>query len=167
MIFADMGRALPWNTALLIGVSKLVGGYWWLLGMLGVAIVIGFRRWLRTESGRALFDAFKLKLWIIGPLVRMLAISRFAKTLSTMLGAGVPLLGALEIVKNILGNVKLTKVVEEARESIKEGESIATPLKRSGEFPPIVTHMIAVVSAPVSSRRCWRTWRLRMRSRWT
>jgi general secretion pathway protein F len=102
------------------------------------------RRWLRTPRGTEFYDRTLLKLWVIGPLARMIAVSRFSKTLATMLASGVPLLRALDIVKNILGNTVLTKVVDDARNSIKEGESIAAPLKRSGQFPPIVTHMIAV-----------------------
>jgi general secretion pathway protein F len=74
----------------------------------------------------------------------MLAVARFAKTLATLLAAGVPLLKAMDIVKNVLGNALLERVVEEATGSIREGESIAEPLRRSGQFPPIVTHMIAV-----------------------
>jgi general secretion pathway protein F len=143
-IFADTGQELPWNTKLMIAVSNVVGGYWWLLIILGVFGFLGFRWWKATPGGRAIYDRVILKLWVIGPLARMIAISRFSKTLATMLASGVPLLRALDIVKNILGNVLLTKVVEEAKESIKEGESIAAPLRRSGEFPPIVTHMIAV-----------------------
>jgi general secretion pathway protein F len=143
-IFADMGQELPWNTKLLIFMSSTVSDYWWLMIPSVVLLVILTRRWLRTATGTAWWDRIVLKLWLIGPLARMLAVSRFAKTLATMLAAGVPLLRALDIVKNILGNTVLTKVVEEARNSIKEGESIAAPLKRSGEFPPLVTHMIAV-----------------------
>ncbi|MBK8216774.1 MAG: type II secretion system F family protein [Myxococcales bacterium] len=74
----------------------------------------------------------------------MLAVSRFSKTLATLLKSGVPLLKAMDIVKNVLDNAKLSKVVEEAIGSIREGESIAGPLRKSGQFPPIVTHMIAV-----------------------
>ena len=74
----------------------------------------------------------------------MIAVARFSRTLATLLQSGVPLLKAMDIVKNVLDNAKLEKVVETASGSIREGESIAVPLKRSGEFPPIVTHMIAV-----------------------
>ena len=74
----------------------------------------------------------------------MLAIVRFSKTLATLLGSGVPLLTAFDIVKNVIQNNILSGVLQEVRDSVKEGESIATPLKRSGEFPPIVTHMIAI-----------------------
>ncbi|HJZ85187.1 MAG TPA: type II secretion system inner membrane protein GspF [Polyangia bacterium] len=143
-IFDDSGKSLPWNTQLLIFVSKVTGDYWWILLPLAVLGVFLLRRWVKTPEGRAKWDRMVLRLWVIGPLARMVAISRFAKTLGTMLSAGVPLLRAMDITKDILGNRVLEKVVEEARNSIREGESIAAPLKRSGQFPPIVTHMIAV-----------------------
>jgi general secretion pathway protein F len=145
-IFADTGKALPWNTLILISMADVASSFWFLPSLLvvGPAAVIAFRRWKRTPRGRAFIDRLVLKLPVIGPLARQVAITRFAKTLSTMLASGVPLLRALDIVKVILGNTVLTKVVEDAKESIKEGESIAAPLRRSGEFPPIVTHMIAV-----------------------
>jgi general secretion pathway protein F len=108
---------------------------------LGIAWLIA---WVATPEGRASKDGAMLKLPIVGPLVRMLAVSRFARTLATLLRSGVPLLKAMEIVKNVLDNGKLEKVIETAAGSIREGESIAGPLKRSGDFPPIVTHMIAV-----------------------
>jgi general secretion pathway protein F len=143
-IFADMGKALPWNTELLIAISNIVSSYWWAVILLFFGLVTLYRRWKSTPKGRATYDRVLLKLPIIGPLARQIAITRFAQTLSTMLSSGVPLLRALDIVKAILGNTVLTKVVEEAKESIKEGESIAAPLRRSGQFPAIVTHMIAV-----------------------
>jgi general secretion pathway protein F len=144
-IFADTGKALPWNTQLLIAISDTVSSW---KGFVVLAAIIGlvqlFRRWKVTPSGRATVDRLLLKMWVVGPLARQIAITRFAKTLSTMLASGVPLLRALEIVKSILGNTVLQKVIEDAKVSIQEGESIAAPLKRSGEFPPIVTHMIAI-----------------------
>jgi general secretion pathway protein F len=81
---------------------------------------------------------------MFGKLLMMVAVARFARTLSTLLKSGVPLLRAMEITRNVLGNVELMRIVEEAGQSIREGESIAAPLKRSGKFPPIVTHMIAI-----------------------
>ena len=89
-------------------------------------------------------DRLKLRLWLIGPLIRYVGVARFARTLATMLAAGVPVLNALEIVKKVLNNVVLEKVVEEARDAIREGESIAAPLKRSGQFPSMMVHMVAV-----------------------
>jgi general secretion pathway protein F len=108
---------------------------------LGIAWVMA---WVATPAGRASKDGFLLKVPVLGTLVRMLAVSRFARTLATLLRSGVPLLKAMEIVKSVLDNGKLEKVIEVAAGSIREGESIAGPLKRSGDFPPIVTHMIAV-----------------------
>jgi general secretion pathway protein F len=143
-IFADSGRALPWNTVLLIGFSNFVADFWWLFPPAIAGIIYAFRYWKRTPSGKSLLDRVTLRLPVIGQLARIIALTRFAKTLATMLSAGVPLLRALDIVKAILGNTVLTKVVEDAKESIREGESIAAPLRRSGQFPPLVTHMIAV-----------------------
>jgi general secretion pathway protein F len=114
---------------------------------IGIVAALGIAwgtAWLSTPEGRIAKDGFLLRMPIFGPLVRMLAVSRFARTLATLLRSGVPLLKAMDIVKNVLDNAKLEKVIETAAGSIREGESIAGPLKRSGDFPPIVTHMIAV-----------------------
>lgn len=143
-IFTDTGRALPINTQILIFVSAVLSDYLWLVVPLVLLGVYAFRRWQRSPRGRYKWDQFVLKLPVMGGLARKVAVSRFAKTLSTMLASGVQLLRAMEIVKNVLGNSVLTKVIEEARESIREGESIAQPLRRSGQFPAIVCHMIAV-----------------------
>ena len=143
-IFSDMGRSLPWNTQLLVWASNITGNYWWLLIILGVGGYIGFRRWKKSAKGKPRWDSFVLKTWVVGPLVRMIAVGRFARVLGTLLHGGVPLLKALEIVKHLLDNEVLIGVVEEARVAIREGESVAAPLSKSGQFPPVVTHMIAV-----------------------
>jgi general secretion pathway protein F len=143
-VFEDMNKTLPWNTELLIFVSHFIGSYWWALIILAFLVYVGIKRWARKPSGRAVVDRLKLKLWLIGPLVRFIAVARFSRTLATMLSAGVPVLNALEIVKKVLNNVVLEKVVEEARDAIREGESIAAPLKRSGKFPSMMVHMVAV-----------------------
>jgi general secretion pathway protein F len=103
-----------------------------------------FLAYVATPNGQVWKDTFLLKVPIFGQLLRMLAVARFARTLATLLQSGVPLLKAMDIVRNVLDNARLAKVIEEAAGSIREGESIAGPLKRSGDFPPIVTHMIAV-----------------------
>jgi general secretion pathway protein F len=143
-IFESLDRALPWYTQVLIGVSNFLAGYWWLFGTMVGGGVWYFRRWKKTTDGRMRWDSICLKTPIFGRLLRMLAVARFSKTLATLLSAGVPLLKAMEIVKNVLDNALLEKVVQEAAGSIREGESIAEPLRRSGQFPPIVTHMISV-----------------------
>jgi general secretion pathway protein F len=143
-IFEGFDAVLPWYTRTLIFISNALGSYWWLLIALIGGAVYGVRQWRNTPEGRATWDTKMLKLPMLGSLVLMIAIARFSRTLSTLLSSGVPVLTALDITRNVLGNVELMRVVEDARGSIREGESIAAPLKRSGAFPPIVTHMIAI-----------------------
>lgn len=143
-IFKDQGEALPWITQLLIGTSNLFANWWFIIFPLIGGAIYAFLQWKSTPEGKDAWDRWVLKVPVVGSLVRMIAIARFARTLGTLLNSGVPLLTALDIVKNILGNTRLVEVVEDARVNIREGESIAQPLKRSGEFPPLVTHMIAI-----------------------
>lgn len=143
-IFENVGQELPWYTKVLIFTSDAVGGYWWL--MLGTLIggVLLWRRWKSTPKGRLRWDLFLLQVPLFGRLNLLVAVARFTRTLATLLSSGVHLLRAMEIGKGVLDNVRLENVVAEAIGSIREGESIAEPLKRSGAFPPMVTHMIAV-----------------------
>jgi general secretion pathway protein F len=143
-IFADSGKALPWNTQLLVMIADVVGGYWWIVLPILIVTVLIARRWLRKPKGRAFMDRVKLRLILVGKLIRYIAVARFARTLATMLASGVPVLTALEIVKRVLNNSVLEKVVEDARIAIREGESIAATLKKSGQFPSMMCHMVAV-----------------------
>jgi general secretion pathway protein F len=143
-IFEDFKAALPWYTAALISLSRFFGAFWWLvLGLVALGVSL-FVRWKSTPEGRYRWDAFTLRVPVFGELFRMVAIARFARTLATLLASGVALLKAMDIVKGVMENKVLEAVITEAAASIKEGESIAEPLKRSGRFPPIVTHMIAI-----------------------
>ncbi len=143
-LFEDMEQALPWNTELLIAISGFLGRRWWAVIIGCIVMYLVFRYWKRTKKGRLKWDAIRLRFPIFGDLSRKVAIARFGGTLGTMLAAGVPLLQALDIVKNVLGNKVLENVVDNSKEAIKEGEAIATPLKRSKQFPPLMVHMIAV-----------------------
>lgn len=143
-IFENNRMTLPLMTRMLIWLSNFSRNYWWLILGGTVALVWGFFAWKKTAKGRAKWDAVVLKAPLFGKLVRMIAVGRFTRTLSTLLKSGVPLLGALDIVKNIVNNTVLADVIDKARDSIREGESIAAPLKRSGQFPPLVYHMIAI-----------------------
>ena len=143
-IFEDMNVTLPWTTRLLIFLSGFARDYWYLILIALPLMAYGVKRWVGTSRGRAWWDRTQLKAPVFGDLVRMLAISRFAKTLSTLLASGVPIITAMDIVKNIVTNTLLSDVIDKAREAIREGESIAAPLKRSGQFPPLVYHMIAI-----------------------
>ena len=142
-IFQDTGQELPFLTQILIGMSHALRTWWWLAMFLAIAGIWGFRRWKTTPKGRYQWDKRMLAFPIFGPLVLMIGVSRFTRTLSTLLGSGVPLLTALDITKNVLGNEVLIEIIEEARIAVKEGSSLADPLKRSGRFP-IVTQMVAI-----------------------
>jgi len=143
-IFNSLGHTLPWYTRLLIFVSDTLAGFWWLILGLLVGGIYLFRRWKKTVPGRLKWDTIRLKLPIFGRLNLLVAVARFSRTLATLLASGVQLLQAMEIGINVLENARLELVVREAIGSIREGESIAVPLKRSGQFPPMMTHMIAV-----------------------
>ncbi len=143
-MFEEMAADLPWNTKLLIWMSDFIQGWWWAIGAAIVGGIWMFRRWRSTEAGRWIGDSIVLRTPVVQELVRKIAIGRFARTLSTLLASGVQLLSALDTVRTLLGNAVLEKVVGDARDGIREGESIAASLKRSGQFPPLVTHMIAV-----------------------
>jgi general secretion pathway protein F len=144
VVFADLQQALPWPTVVLIALSDALRVGWWVIAAVGVAGAVAISRYLRTPHGRRRADAWALQLPIVGRLVRMIALSRFTSTLSTLLAGGIGLLTALEIVKHVVRNVVIAEAIESARERIRQGQSIAEPLRRSGVFPPLVTHMIAV-----------------------
>ena len=143
-VFAHSKQALPWPTVVLMETSRFCSDYWMVLLGLLLGGIWTVRRVLRTEPGRVAADRLVLKIPLIGQVARMVSISRLASTLATMLSSGVQLLDALDVSKRVMNNRILEQAVEEARQNIREGETIAEPLKRSGEFPPLVTHMIAV-----------------------
>lgn len=143
-IFEDTEATLPLPTRLLIWLSDAIANYWYLFIIAIIVLIFAFRKFVKTSKGRDLYDRFKLRVPLFGKLMRMVAISRFARTLSTLMGSGVRLLNALDISKNIVQNSQLIAAVEDTKNSVREGEPIAEPLKRSGQFPPIVIHMVGI-----------------------
>jgi general secretion pathway protein F len=143
-LLESLDMPLPWYTQVIISGSHFLRQWWWALLALAVLIGLGLRAAATTERGRVSFDGIKLRLPIFGRVVRILAISRFTRTLSTLLAGGIPIVRALEISQFVAGNVVLGQAIEAAKESITEGSSITAPLKRSGHFPPLVTHMVDV-----------------------
>jgi general secretion pathway protein F len=143
-MFEDMKQQLPLITVILLGTVRFLSSYWWaiLIAVAGAAYYV--RKYLRTQSGKEAYDARLLKLPVFGTLIRMIAVSRFTRTLGTLLQSGVPTLTALDIVKSVVGNTVLANAISQARENVREGEPIADPLKRSGLFPPVVVQMVAV-----------------------
>lgn len=144
-IFTSLGGKLPMPTRILIAVSDTLRS-WGALVVLAVFIgaVIGVRIYGQTESGRYNLDSIKLRLPVFGKLLRKVAISRFSRTLSTLTRSGVAILQALEIVERTAGNEVFARVIRDAGDSVRNGETLAEPLARSGEFPAMVTRMIGV-----------------------
>jgi general secretion pathway protein F len=143
-VFDDMKVSLPWTTRLLIFSSNALQNYWFIFLPLVIGVITGTIFWTRSKAGKPVWDRFQLKVPVFGSLVRMLSVARFTRTLATLLKSGVPLLTAMDIVRNVITNSVLADVVDEAKVAISEGQSIAAPLKKSGEFPPLVYHMIAI-----------------------
>ncbi len=143
-IFESMNKPVPWMTQLLLNISEVVVGGWYLFLGFGVIVFIAIRRRIQTPRGHAQWDALQLRLPLLGDLIRMVAVTRFATTMSTLLGSGVPILVSMRIAKNLVNNIPIANAIQNAHENITEGQSIAEPLKRSGEFPPMMIHMIAI-----------------------
>ncbi|MEM7403570.1 MAG: type II secretion system F family protein, partial [Myxococcota bacterium] len=143
-IFEHSNMTLPLITRFMLGVSEFMQSYWWLLIILAIVAGYIFSRWKTTETGRAKWDRLCLQLPVFGPIIQMVAVARFARTLSTLLSSGVPLLTTLQIVRNVVASEPLEQAVDAVRDAVREGEDIATPLRKSGLFPPMVTHMIAI-----------------------
>lgn len=143
-IFADFQADLPLPTVILIGLSEGLQKYFFAVAGLAVITYFLFRRYVRTEKGRFKFDNFKLNMYVFGPILRKVAISKFTRTFSTLVKSGVPILTSLEIVGKTSGNVVIEKAVINVRDSIREGESIAQPLGKCGVFPHMVVQMIRV-----------------------
>ena len=138
------GAQLPAFTRLVLGISRAIkDNILVTLGVVAVFVVI-FLLFKRTKFGRHVWDKFKLKVPVIGPVVNKVAISRFTRTLGTLVSSGVPILQALTIVKETAGNVIVSDAVNDVHESVKEGETITAPLEASGVFPPMVISMVDV-----------------------
>jgi type IV pilus assembly protein PilC len=143
-VFAGQGMKLPWFTEFVFQVSNIIKNN--ILFTLGgvVVFVILFMLFIKTKFGRHAWDKFKLKMPAIGPVISKVSISRFTRTLGTLVSSGVPILQALTIVKETAGNVIIANAVGRVHESVKEGETITAPLEASGVFPPMVVSMVDV-----------------------
>jgi general secretion pathway protein F len=143
-MFSQQGKTLPLNTRMLIATSNFMGHniLWILIGTV-IAIIL-FLKWIRSKEGRPTWHRFVLRVWVVGQLVRTINVGRFARTLGTMLQSGVPMLRALDTAKMIMGNVILQAAIDDAKRAVTEGDSLASTLKRSGQFPATMIHMVAV-----------------------
>jgi type II secretory pathway component PulF len=144
VMYADMGVDLPRLTQFLITATNFVSVYGWILLVGCVAIALGIRQFVRTESGRLTFDRLKLKLPLVGSVYSNVALVRFTRTMATLLENGVVLLSALRVVKDSIGNLVYSNAVTESEKGIERGSTLSRELQESNVFPSLVTHMITV-----------------------
>jgi type IV pilus assembly protein PilC len=143
-LYESLGGKLPLPTQLLINASNILRKFFLLVILAIGVLVFAFRRWKATQKGRYAVDKFKLKVKVFGPLFHKTALSRFSRTLATLIRSGVPILQALEIVGETVNNSVISRAVHDVQDSVREGESLATPLSKHATFPPMVVQMMAV-----------------------
>jgi len=143
-LLESLDQPLPFYTRWIIDGSEFVRTWWWAMGLVVVGLAVGFRQMVRTTRGRLFYDRARLRMPVVGRITRLIAIARITRTLSTLLGGGVPIVRALEISKHVASNRVIGDAIDDAKVSITEGASLAKPLRASGQFPPMVTHMVEV-----------------------
>lgn len=144
-MFSELGASMPLLTRVIMSISRFLTS--WKGALLIILIIVGvvfLRRWTKTPAGKKKLDSLKLRLPVFGVLFHKMALSRFSRTLGTLVASGVPILQALEITSNAVGNALMAEAVENVRAGVKEGDSIARPLGQSPLFPPMVTQMLAI-----------------------
>lgn len=141
-VFTSMKVALPWYTQTLIAMSEFLQTRWYIVLITIGGIYYGFKTWYNTDSGKEKVDSLSLRLPIVGGIVLRTNVSKFTKTLSTLLGSGVPIITALDITKNVISNKPISDAVKAAKQQVQEGESLAATIEKSKNFPPLVVHMI-------------------------
>ncbi|HID07451.1 MAG TPA: type II secretion system F family protein, partial [Armatimonadetes bacterium] len=143
-IFQELGQALPLPTVILLNISHFMAQWWWAM-LLGIALIVYlYRRAYATPTGRLILDSWKLRYPIYSRLALKMAVARFARALATLLRGGVPILEALEVVREVVGNEVLATELDKVRNRVREGESIAEHLRARELFPPLLIHMVAV-----------------------
>ena len=136
--------ALPLPTRMLLGFSGAMRSFWWLFAIALALIIWAFRAWLAGSHGRLSFDRFKLRIPVLGTAIRRIAVARFARTLGTLSKSGIQILDALRILRDTLGNESLAREIDQAAADIRQGGSIAEPLRQTGQFPPLLIQVIAM-----------------------
>lgn len=143
-MFQDFGSELPLPTRMLLAISSFAQSYWWAILLAVLAAIFLLIRYRKTPSGREATDRWILKLPVIGDMMRKVYISRFSSTLAILIDSGVDLLTALTIVEDVVGNRVYSEILTDARVQVREGSNLSDPLENSGEFPPMVVHMLRV-----------------------
>jgi general secretion pathway protein F len=144
MIFETMGKTIPLPTQILLSSSQFIQNFWWLILAVVIIISVIFQRYRNTEQGRLKWDTFKLKLPLLRDLILKIEVARFSRTLGTLINSGVPLLGALTIVKEVIKNVVVSNSISDISKGAKEGKGVSAPMRVVGIFPSLAMHMIRV-----------------------
>jgi len=140
----DMKAPIPAPTQIVINTSNFLKSFWYIAILSIAGAMFGYKQAVKKGQGKNMMDRLMLKLPVFGPMINKIIISRFCRSLSTLLMSGVPVLQSLDVVKNIVGNTVIIKSIKETQNSIKEGQNISLPLQKSGVFPPMVTRMMAI-----------------------
>jgi type IV pilus assembly protein PilC len=143
-LFEQSNIALPWTTKVLMAVSNFFVGYWWILLIIIVVAIFGFRSWITSQEGRRSWDRIKLKIPIFGNLARKIYMVRFNRTLGTLISGGLPILEALEITSEAVGNTVYKEAIEDTAKKVEAGVGIGTSLKKHKDFPVMVSQMVDV-----------------------
>jgi type II secretion system protein F len=143
-IFSDMGQAIPLPTQIVLSLSHGVRGYWWVGSGIVAIIYFGLKSYTRQEERRLRWDRFKLRWIAVGDLIKKIEVARFARTLGTLLQSGVPILGALNLVKEISQNQAIARSIGYVHDQLRQGKGISKSLEETGVFPPLAVHMIGV-----------------------
>lgn len=143
-IFSSFGAELPLPTKIMLGISDTLRQFWYLVVGIPIGLGIAFKQWRKTEKGLAISDAIALKLPLFGILLKKVAVAKFSRTLGTLIKSGVPILQAMDTVSKTSGNKVIEAAINKAKESIREGERMAEPLRKTNVFPPMVIQMIAI-----------------------
>ena len=143
-LFEGLGAQLPFLTRVVVAASNFIGRFWWLIFMLLFAGIYALRQYYRTEQGRYQIDKLMLRLPALGLLLRKIAVARFCRTLGTLLSSGVPILDSLKITARTSGNAVIEEAIFEVRKEVEQGKTLADPLTKTKQFPPMVCQMIGV-----------------------
>jgi type II secretion system protein F len=143
-IFDTLGQDLPASTSLLLYVSNVLTGYWWLVLLTGGGVYYWFKKYSASDAGRRRIDRAVLRIVIVKDLILKVEVARFARTLGTLINSGVPILQALAIVKDVVGNVVVEDSIVRIHKEVKEGKGVSAPMRADGVFPPLAVHMLRV-----------------------
>ena len=143
-IFKSINKPLPLATVILLNIQSFISHYGWLVLIVGIVLKVGLQQWEKTEAGGLAMDQFRMRIPLLGVLIHKDAVSRFCRTMATLVKGGVPILTSFEVAERAVGNQVLRRAIQQVQDSVREGENLAGPLRRTGVFPGLAINMIAV-----------------------